>query len=305
MDDRRRTISSEEQIGEALMRVSNTLEAQRLTKSLEYQEKLRRRTAFRMVLSIILAIVMVASLVVGGLLLFVLWKYLDPILTKFLPFLEMVLGDIGIIWRALVESSTYLPVFLEKTALLMDELIIMMRNMNALPLGGLLGNLNNLLATTNGLLLGTSKMLAGLSEGLKPLLAGLSDGMGVLGTMFQDLGGTLGPMLKDFAKAGSVMAAVAADSMELFAKALSQVDTDEVARAIAASINGLPTIIESTGAAMLNGSEALGKMMEALNNNADGADERIQLYQDALVNLMTELKELELPGFLKGGGLFG
>ena len=68
MDDRRRTISSEEQIGEALMRVSNTLEAQRLTKSLEYQEKLRRRTAFRMVLSIILAIVMVASLVVGGLL---------------------------------------------------------------------------------------------------------------------------------------------------------------------------------------------------------------------------------------------
>lgn len=39
MDDRRRTISSEEQmIGEALMRVSNTLEAQRLTKSLDYQE---------------------------------------------------------------------------------------------------------------------------------------------------------------------------------------------------------------------------------------------------------------------------
>ena len=132
----------------------------------------------------------------------------------------MVLGDIGIIWRALVESSTYLPVFLEKTALLMDELIIMMRNMNALPLGGLLGNLNNLLATTNGLLLGTNKMLAGLSEGLKPLLAGLSDGMGVLGTMFQDLGGTLGPMLKDFAKAGSVMAAVAADSMELLQKHL-------------------------------------------------------------------------------------
>ncbi|MEG0978588.1 MAG: hypothetical protein RSE39_00975, partial [Oscillospiraceae bacterium] len=65
MDDRRRTISSEEQIGEALMRVSNTLEAQRLTKSLEYQEKLRRRTVFRMVISIILAITLFMLLIVG------------------------------------------------------------------------------------------------------------------------------------------------------------------------------------------------------------------------------------------------
>ena len=48
MDDRRRTISSEESmIGEALMRVSNTLEAQRLTKSLDYQEKLRSRSNIR------------------------------------------------------------------------------------------------------------------------------------------------------------------------------------------------------------------------------------------------------------------
>lgn len=299
MDDRRRTISSEEQIGEALMRVSNTLEAQRLTKSLEYQEKLRRRTAFRMVLSIVLAIIMVASLVVGGLLLFVLWKYLDPILTKFLPFLEMMLGDIGIIWRALVESSTYLPVFLEKSMLLMDEFIIMMRNMNALPLGGLLGNLNNLLATTNGLLLGTSKMLSGLSEGLKPLLAGLSDGMGVLGTMFQDLGGTLGPMLKDFAKAGSVMAAVAADSMELFAKALSQVNMDEVAAAIASAINGLPAIIEGTGNALVNGTEAMNNLMEALKNASEGSEERIDFMLDSMHDILAELRQLKLPFFLK------
>ena len=50
MDDRRRTISSEESmIGEALMRVSNTLEAQRLTKSLDYQEKLRSRSNIRLI----------------------------------------------------------------------------------------------------------------------------------------------------------------------------------------------------------------------------------------------------------------
>ena len=43
--------------------------------------------------------------------------------------------------------------------------------------------------------------------------------------------------------------------------------------------------------------QSFRKMMEALNNNANGADERIQLYQDGLVNLMKELKKLKLPGF--------
>ena len=63
MDDRRRTISSEESmIGEALMRVSNTLEAQRLTKSLDYQEKLRSRSNIRLILAII------ALVLAGGML---------------------------------------------------------------------------------------------------------------------------------------------------------------------------------------------------------------------------------------------
>ena len=54
MDDRRRPISPREPVmGEALLRVSNTLEAQRLTKSLDYQEKLRSRANIRMIISII------------------------------------------------------------------------------------------------------------------------------------------------------------------------------------------------------------------------------------------------------------
>ncbi|MBQ1550171.1 MAG: hypothetical protein IIZ65_07095, partial [Clostridia bacterium] len=59
-------------IGEALMRVSNTLEAQRLTKSLDYQEKLRSRSNIRLILAIIALVLAGGMLIIGGFLLFVL-----------------------------------------------------------------------------------------------------------------------------------------------------------------------------------------------------------------------------------------
>jgi len=299
MDDRRRTISSEEQIGEALMRVSNTLEAQRLTKSLEYQEKLRRRTAFRMVLSILLFLTLGTLLLVGGVLLFVLWKYMDPVLAKLLPFLDTMLHDFGTIWRALVESSTYMPIALEKTMRMMDELIILMQNMNGLPLRQMMVNLNNLLATTNGLLLGTSEMLRELSAGMKPLLAGLADGMGVLGSMMQDMGGSLGTMFRDMAKTGSIFAALAADSMEIFAKAMKEIDVDQIIQALAQAADGLPALIDSTSKALASGSQAMEALMKTLADNSDETDAMIKALTEGMTNLGNELSEFKLPGLLK------
>ncbi|MEG1179223.1 MAG: hypothetical protein RR911_04625 [Oscillospiraceae bacterium] len=258
MDDRRRTISSEEQIGEALMRVSNTLEAQRLTKSLEYQEKLRRRTVFRMVISIILAITLFMLLIVGGVLLFVLWKYMDPILGKVLPFFDAMLGDFGTIWRSLVDSSTYLPSFLEQFSRLTEELITLMHNMNGMPLKALLGNLNNLLATTNGLLVGTSEMLSGLSKG-----------MSVLGTSLAPMLDQLGAMMSDMTRAGSVMANVMAGAAETFGKAMSQIDMNKMVQALSMAIDKLPAMIESGSNALLSGANSMGKIFGELDKNSD------------------------------------
>ncbi|MBQ3051984.1 MAG: hypothetical protein IJC96_08855, partial [Clostridia bacterium] len=110
MDDRRRTISSEESmIGEALMRVSNTLEAQRLTKSLDYQEKLRSRSNIRLILAIIALVLAGGMLIIGGFLLFVLLKYQDPILDTLVPFLKNFFGGLNTMFAALTETTTYLP----------------------------------------------------------------------------------------------------------------------------------------------------------------------------------------------------
>lgn len=258
MDDRRRTISSEEQIGEALMRVSNTLEAQRLTKSLDYQEKLRRRTQTRMVLSIVFALMLFMLLIVGGALLFVLWKYMDPILEKLLPFYDTMLSDFGTIWRALVESSTYLPSFLEQTSRLMEELITLMHNMNGMPLREMLVNLNNLLATTNAMLMGMNKMFSSLA----PML-------GTLGASMGPMMNSLASMLTDMAAAGSTIAKVMADAATTFGEAMSQVDTDAMVAAFSQAIDTLPGIIDSGSKAMLAGSQAMESIATELNENSE------------------------------------
>lgn len=202
MDNRRLTISSEEQIGEALMRVSNTLEAQRLTKSLEYQEKIRRRTAFRMVLSIILVLTLLLMLIVGGLLLYVLWKYMDPILQRLLPFLDKVFKDFGTIWNSLVESSTYMPTFLDTASKMMDELLKTMQNMHGLPLKEMLYNVNNILATTNGMLAGVNNMMAGAGNALASMGQDIN---GLMTTMMADTRNFMGSVSGLMADTGSFM----------------------------------------------------------------------------------------------------
>lgn len=101
MDDRRRTISSEENmIGEALMRVSNTLEAERLTKSLDYQEKLRSRSNIRLIIAVVCLIIAIVMMIIGGTLLVVLVKYEDPVLDTLVPFLKSFFNGINTIFQS-------------------------------------------------------------------------------------------------------------------------------------------------------------------------------------------------------------
>ncbi|MBQ0014123.1 MAG: hypothetical protein KBS82_02215 [Oscillospiraceae bacterium] len=173
MDERRRTISSEEQmIGEALMRVSNTLEAQRLTKSLDYQEKLRSRSNIRLIIAIICLFVAMMMMVISGALLFVLWRYADPVLDTVMPFLKGMMGDFGVIWDGLVETLSYVPVMVEQLTRLLEQVIIMLEGINAIDLAGLMGML--------------SKMLGGLMTAMDGLMADLKPVMDSIGNMIKD-----------------------------------------------------------------------------------------------------------------------
>lgn len=166
MDDRRRTISSEESmIGEALMRVSNTLEAQRLTKSLDYQEKLRSRSNIRLILAIIALVLAGGMLIIGGFLLYVLLKYQDPILDTVVPFLKNFFGGLNTMFAALTETTTYLPVLTEQLTRMMEILLGVLNGLSGLDLGELMGYLSTILGSATGMVVD----LAGIVHGMAPL----------------------------------------------------------------------------------------------------------------------------------------
>lgn len=166
MDDRRRTISSEESmIGEALMRVSNTLEAQRLTKSLDYQEKLRSRSNIRLILAIIALVLAGGMLIVGGFLLWVLLKYQDPVLDTVVPFLKNFLGGMNTMFAALTETTTYLPVLMDQLTRMLEVLVGVMNGLSGLDLNELLGYLSTILGSATGMVVD----LAGIVHGMAPL----------------------------------------------------------------------------------------------------------------------------------------
>lgn len=287
MDNRRLTISSEEQIGEALMRVSNTLEAQRLTKSLEYQEKIRRRTAFRMVLSIILVLTLLLMLIVGGLLLYVLWKYMDPILQRLLPFLDKVFKDFGTIWNSLVESSTYMPTFLDTASKMMDELLKTMQNMHGLPLKEMLYNVNNILATTNGMLSGVGNMMAGAGNALASMGQDIN---GLLTTMMADTRNFMGSVSGLMADTGSFMngaSGLMADTgtfMTNTGEFMQGVRTDmkPVLESTAGLLNGLHDGVGVLGAKIdaLQSSETLKNMLTTAGKFGKVADNTANILLD-------------------------
>ena len=229
MDERRRTISSEEQmIGEALMRVSNTLEAQRLTKSLDYQEKLRSRSNIRLIIAIICLFVAMMMMVISGALLFVLWRYADPVLDTVMPFLKGMMGDFGVIWDGLVETLSYVPVMVEQLTRLLEQVIIMLEGINSIDLAGLMGML--------------SKMLGGLMTAMDGLMADLKPVMD-----------SIGNMIKDFA----------ANGLDLD-KLLTDLLGPDAAANISAFTQGLITVMGNMGTQLGDLSNSLTPMVSAM-----------------------------------------
>lgn len=153
MDDRRQTtISSEDaMIGEALMRVSETIEAERLTKSLDYQEKLRSRANIRLIIAIICLCVAVGALLIGGFLLSVLVKYEDPILDTVVPYLKSTLNGKNVRQMALTETMTYLPAVVGMGVRVLEDVVRIMDNISSIDLNVVINALAGLLGNASGM----------------------------------------------------------------------------------------------------------------------------------------------------------
>ncbi|NLL62919.1 MAG: hypothetical protein GX241_01545 [Ruminococcaceae bacterium] len=269
MDDRRRTISSEEQmIGEALMRVSNTLEAQRLTKSLDYQEKLRARSNIRLILAIICLFVAMMTMVMSGVILFLLWRYADPILDTLVPFLKSMTGDLGIIWKGLVESATYLPVMVEQLTRLLECVVVMLEGMSQMDIAGMMRYLTAMLGAASGMvvdLAGAMKtmipLLGVMGKSLMNLFTGEGTFMGIdaklLGTMMQDMM----QMMAGLASSGNDMMTMMSRIMGAMASGVEGADLDAIAQSTTEFFNGMPAMIDSASGMM----DAMGAAMGAID----------------------------------------
>ena len=260
MDDRRRTISSEESmIGEALMRVSNTLEAQRLTKSLDYQEKLRSRSNIRLILAIIALVLAGGMLIIGGFLLYVLLKYQDPILDTVVPFLKNFFGGLNTMFAALTETTTYLPVLTEQLTRMMELLLGVLNGLSGLDLGELMGYLTTMLGSATGMVVD----LAGIVHGMAPL----GDTMNGLLTDINN--GGIGSVVNDvFSGMGidmnvvSQMTSQAVGSVAKLADAASSVTNATLTDSNIDAFSNAAGKAASTSADLLNG----------LNNGLAGTD---------------------------------
>lgn len=260
MDDRRRTISSEESmIGEALMRVSNTLEAQRLTKSLDYQEKLRSRSNIRLILAIIALVLAGGMLIVGGFLLYVLLKYQDPILDTVVPFLKNFFGGLNTMFAALTETTTYLPVLTEQLTRMMELLLGVLNGLSGLDLGELMGYLSTILGSATGMVVD----LAGIVHGMAPL------GDTMNGLLTDINAGGIGSVVNDvFSGMGidmnvvSQMTSQAVGSVAKLADAAASVTDATLTDSNVQAFSNAAGKAASTSADLLNG----------LNNGLAGAD---------------------------------
>lgn len=291
MDDRRRTISSEEQmIGEALMRVSNTLEAQRLTKSLDYQEKLRRRSNIRLIIAIICLVMAFMMVVVGGALLFVLWRYADPVLDTVMPFLKGVFGDFGIIWDGLVESATYVPVMVEQLTRILESMCVMLEGISSIDLAGLMKHLSTMLGTMTGMVVGLGDamdammpMLATMGQAMTDMVQGLASGdLSVIGDMLSGLG--LEGMMDAI---GSLMQSMT-KMMGSLADGLANADFSKLE-------TGTTTLVDGLGDAMTAAGEQIDADQAA--TIVGGLGDAMQGMVEGLAGIATLLGNL--------GGLFG
>ena len=260
MDDRRRTISSEESmIGEALMRVSNTLEAQRLTKSLDYQEKLRSRSNIRLILAIIALVLAGGMLLVGGFLLFVLLRYQDPILDTVVPFLKNFFGGLNTIFGALTETTTYLPVLTEQLTRMLEILLGVLNDLGGLDLSGLMGYLTTILGSATGMV----SDLAVIVHGLTPL------GDTVSGLLTDINNGGVGSVVND------VLSGVGIDMnvvSNLTSQAIGSVAKIADAATTVTNATFTDSNVNAVAKAAGNAASATADLLNGLNNGLASAD---------------------------------
>lgn len=191
MDDRRRTISSEESmIGEGLMRVNNTLTAQRLTKSLSFQGNVRKRSTTRLVLSIISLVLMIALFVVGALIIKVIMLYEDPILGSVLPFLESMINGINTIFYATTEKAMYGPYSTQLTIETLNEVFKLKDKLGALDLGLVMDGLSGILGSLGGVVSDVGNEAGNVLGQVGAQVGGLANSIG--STSGSDLLGSLG-----------------------------------------------------------------------------------------------------------------
>lgn len=301
MDDRRRTISSEEQmIGEALMRVSNTLEAQRLTKSLDYQEKLRSRSNIRLIIAIICLFVAMMMMVISGALLFILWRYADPILDTVMPFLKGMMGDFGVIWDGLVESLSYVPVMVEQLTRLLEQVIIMLEGLNRIDLAGLMGYLSKMLG-------GLMTMMDDLRAALAPMMDAISNMLSTLSLegidgLITDL---FGPEAADSIKAfmGGMMDMLggAGNAMSSMANAMNEMD-------LSGLMSGMMGMLEGTGKALDSLGQTMGVIGDTVQTNLDNGNiENLVNALDQAIGQIGEglsgnIRAEDVEALINGGG---
>lgn len=279
-------------IGEALMRVSNTLEAQRLTKSLDYQEKLRRRSNIRLIIAIVCLFVALMMVVIGGATLFILWRYADPILDTVVPFLKGMFGDFGIIWDGLVESATYVPVMVEQLTRILESLCVMLEGISKMDLSGMMRYLTNILGTTSGMLsdlrsaMGSmmpmlsamgnalTKMLNGDVAALNSILSGMGIDMDVVSNMMRNMIS----MLNDLSASGADMMKGVSQTMGIVTEEMGKaLESGEIQAATEQFFEKVPGLIDGSASLI----EGMGNGMQAVGDNID-PEQVGQITQDGI-----------------------
>lgn len=188
MDDRRRTISSgDAMIGEALMRISNTMEAERLTKSLDYQEKLRSRSNIRLIIGIICIFIAFMMLLMSGGLLFVFIKYQDPILDAWVPLVRSIINGLNVAIQASIMKSTYGVI--QKRIMVEGNIALLqlLKNINNIDINGLLSTIGGVIGTVSGTIsdvgIRVSNAIAELSGNVSGVISGLGNGEALAAAM--------------------------------------------------------------------------------------------------------------------------
>lgn len=268
MDDRRRTISSEENmIGEALMRVSNTLEAERLTKSLDYQEKLRSRSNIRLIIAVVCLIIAIVMMIIGGTLLVVLVKYEDPVLDTLVPFLKSFFNGINTIFQSAVESSTYLPALTRLGTEALGSLVTTLQSLNNIDLSQTMQYLTDILGTTNGL-------LTELTGGLGTLNSSAASLMGDLGPSLSRMmnGGLVSDISNGISSAGKSLGINGKDIANINSNLVSSLSTLSDTVASPSTQSAVKSVANSTANLANSSADLLNNLntaASAFNNNVD------------------------------------